>query len=316
MARIRSIHPGLFTDEAFLALSNAARVLYIGILTEADDHGIFEWKPIRLKMRILPANNCSVEEILGELSGLTGTEPPIKQFEVDGKQYGAVRNFGKWQRPKAPQYIFPFPDDIASYVAFSISEEKPSRGTALGRMLCEHQNGKCFYCRSTITFHRKKLHSLDIDHKIPISKGGDDAVDNLVAACKPCNALKRNMTDEEFLARFSRSELAANCSSQRATIGDTDRSHSANGGESSHSHDANGCDNDFRTERIALSHDATAQSRSAPMTAQSANDATHFAKTATREATFQREDGGKKDRLQGKDDLKLKEPLNTVRGRG
>lgn len=37
MARIRSIHPGLYTDESFATLTMAARVLIIGIWNHADD---------------------------------------------------------------------------------------------------------------------------------------------------------------------------------------------------------------------------------------------------------------------------------------
>src|SRR4051794_19179480 len=38
-ARIRSIHPRLFTDEAFVSCLPLARLLLLGIWTEADDHG-------------------------------------------------------------------------------------------------------------------------------------------------------------------------------------------------------------------------------------------------------------------------------------
>jgi hypothetical protein len=49
MSRIRSIHPGFFADETFVMLSPLARLFWIGLLTEADDQGIFEWKPVTLK---------------------------------------------------------------------------------------------------------------------------------------------------------------------------------------------------------------------------------------------------------------------------
>ena len=57
MARIRSVHPGIWTDEAFLSCDPLARLLFIGIWTDADDHGAFEWKPIGLKLKLLPADN-------------------------------------------------------------------------------------------------------------------------------------------------------------------------------------------------------------------------------------------------------------------
>lgn len=43
MARIRSIHPGLFTDEAFASLSMAARVLLLGLGTLTDYRDRFVW---------------------------------------------------------------------------------------------------------------------------------------------------------------------------------------------------------------------------------------------------------------------------------
>ena len=67
MARIRSIHPGLWTDEAFVSLTPYSRLLFMGIWTECDDMGSFEWSPLKLKMRLLPADNIDAGELLAEL---------------------------------------------------------------------------------------------------------------------------------------------------------------------------------------------------------------------------------------------------------
>ena len=98
MARIRSIHPQLWTDEAFVSLSVVARLFMIGLWSEADDYGLFEWKPVTLKMRLAPADNLDAPAIMGELSDAKF----IIQFERDGKPYGVVKNFRKWQRPQKP----------------------------------------------------------------------------------------------------------------------------------------------------------------------------------------------------------------------
>ena len=100
MARIRSIHPALFTDEAFVGLSMPARVLLLGIWTEADDQGVFDWKPVTLKMRIMPVDNVDVAALLAELQ----ESDVIRKFDQDGRDFGAVRNFCKFQRPKTPKY--------------------------------------------------------------------------------------------------------------------------------------------------------------------------------------------------------------------
>ncbi|MCK1322129.1 hypothetical protein IVA94_14755 [Bradyrhizobium sp. 156] len=113
MARIRSIHPGLFTDEAFASLSMAARVLLLGIWTESDDQGVFEWKPVTLKMRVFSADNLDVVPLLGELQRADA----VRQFSFEGKPHGAVRNFCKYQKPKTPKFRDVRDDEIRNYVS-------------------------------------------------------------------------------------------------------------------------------------------------------------------------------------------------------
>lgn len=112
MARIRSVHPGLWTDEAFVCASPLARLLFIGIWNECDDMGSFDWSPVKLKMRILPGDSADVAELLGELEA----NGCLKRYEVDGKSYGAVRNFAKFQRPKKPNSLYPQPVEILYWV--------------------------------------------------------------------------------------------------------------------------------------------------------------------------------------------------------
>lgn len=113
MPRIRSVHPGLFTDEAFAAVSMASRVLFIGLWCEADDLGVFEWKALTLKMRLFPGDTVDLPSMLSELAG----RDMIRAFEHDGKQYGAIRNFGRYQRPKSPKVIHPHPAELSSFLA-------------------------------------------------------------------------------------------------------------------------------------------------------------------------------------------------------
>lgn len=105
MSRIRSIHPGLWTDEQFVSLSSFARLLFMGIWNECDDKGTFAWSPLQMKMRILPADNVDAAELMAELVAVDC----IQHYEIDGKSYGAVRNFAKFQRPKSPNDIHPLP---------------------------------------------------------------------------------------------------------------------------------------------------------------------------------------------------------------
>jgi hypothetical protein len=125
MARIRSVHPGLFTDEAFMALTvNAptAIPLMLGLWADADDSGIFEWKPFTLKARYVPAITVPVDDLLDIL--INGNF--IRRLEHGGRQFGAVRNFCRYQRPKKPRYVHFIPDEFRTYVGLSGASSEPT----------------------------------------------------------------------------------------------------------------------------------------------------------------------------------------------
>ena len=57
-------------------------------------------------------------------------------------------------------------------------------------------NWTCCYCKA-------KPVNLHCDHVIPISKGGDSSLDNLVTSCGPCNSSKRDKFLEEWIGRIN-----------------------------------------------------------------------------------------------------------------
>jgi hypothetical protein len=122
MARIRSVHPGLFTDEAWVSCSPLARILFIGLWTDADDQGVFEWKPLQIKMRLLPGDTGDAAALLAELQAVDLIQP----FEHGGKTFGAIRNFRKFQRPKKPNAVHPLPERMRIYVALEAEQEAES----------------------------------------------------------------------------------------------------------------------------------------------------------------------------------------------
>ncbi len=121
MARIRSIHPGLSTDEAYMAMSPLAKAAWPLLWTECDDHGVFEWKPLVLKARLLPADQVDFTELLGEWTRLASVHP----FDHDGHRYGVVRNFCRFQRPKKPAYRFTLPDSFRTFAGLTTDSTEP-----------------------------------------------------------------------------------------------------------------------------------------------------------------------------------------------
>lgn len=95
-----------------MALSHAAARILPGLWCESWDDGVFEWKPLTLKARILPVHNEDFEQLLAELV----THKFITRFTVGEKNYGAVRNFCKYQRPKKPNSSGVLPEELRTYV--------------------------------------------------------------------------------------------------------------------------------------------------------------------------------------------------------
>lgn len=121
MPRIRSVHPSLFTDEAWVSCSPLARVLYIGLMTDADDQGLFEWKPLQIRMRLLPGDNADVPALLAELEAAN----LIGQLESAGKKLGAIRYFRRFQRPKKPTATYLLPAEWRTYVGLKADGSEP-----------------------------------------------------------------------------------------------------------------------------------------------------------------------------------------------
>lgn len=51
----------------------------------------------------------------------------------------------------------------------------------------ERDGYKCHYCSKVLT-----KYSATLDHILPVSKGGDNAYDNLITACLHCNSQRTN----------------------------------------------------------------------------------------------------------------------------
>ncbi len=104
-----------------MLMSAFAKAAWPTLWTECDDQGVFEWKPVVLKARLLPADVVSFDAILEEWSSLG----VVIRFDINGKSYGAVRNFQRFQRPKKPTKVHPLPYELRNFVVSGISSSEP-----------------------------------------------------------------------------------------------------------------------------------------------------------------------------------------------
>ncbi|WP_168377594.1 hypothetical protein [Acinetobacter cumulans] len=134
MARARNIKPSFFTNDELSELEPLARILFIGMWTIADFKGCFEYKPKRLKVQILPYDDCNIEQLVSALdkSGF------ISIYSVQGQRYIKVINFSKHQNPHKNER-----EGGSAIPDISISDEKnPENSDNLQNIEINHdQNG-------------------------------------------------------------------------------------------------------------------------------------------------------------------------------
>jgi len=116
MARIRTIKPEFFEDEALAKLTAHERLLFIGTWLLADKNGVLEYRPEWIKAKVFPYENGETVDVSRMLPRLVSGGYLVR-YRVDGREYLAVRNFSKHQRITGKEaqgegrYPLP-PDDI------------------------------------------------------------------------------------------------------------------------------------------------------------------------------------------------------------
>lgn len=98
MARIRSIKPEFYRHydlySAEVEYGLPLRLAFSGLWLCSDKEGRFKWKPVQLKLDVLPYDNVDFLEVLIALAE-TGF---IKYYESEGKGYGFIPTFKDHQR--------------------------------------------------------------------------------------------------------------------------------------------------------------------------------------------------------------------------
>lgn len=95
MARARNIKPGFFTHEQMAENDPLGRLLFIGLTTIADYKGELEWRPKRIKIQILPYDECDIQSLAINLD-----KSGFVRFYSDGEKiFLKIVNFDKHQNP-------------------------------------------------------------------------------------------------------------------------------------------------------------------------------------------------------------------------
>lgn len=97
MARIRSVKPDFWDDEAIGEISRDARLLFIGLITQADDEGRLKGSPKLLKGKLLAYDDVTIPEVSGWLAELAETGL-VELYSVKGRPFISLPSWHKHQR--------------------------------------------------------------------------------------------------------------------------------------------------------------------------------------------------------------------------
>lgn len=111
MSRKRMIDPNIWTDEGFLELSPLARLLFIGLISHADDEGRGGAGTKSLKARIFSGDDVTFEQV-DALKREVETHIRVTFYTVDGTEYYQLAKWNDYQVVNRPRpSTIPLPED-------------------------------------------------------------------------------------------------------------------------------------------------------------------------------------------------------------
>ena len=101
MARIRTIKPSFWGDEAVTELSRDARLLLVGLISSADDQGRFMASHAVISGYVFPYDGITVAKLAQWLEEI-GETGIVHFYKVGRREYGCFPTWKKHQRISKP----------------------------------------------------------------------------------------------------------------------------------------------------------------------------------------------------------------------
>lgn len=139
MARKRMIDPSIWGDTSISDLSFGARLCFVGMISNADDHGRIEASAKYIKGAIFRYDELAVSEVGAFLDEIKSCCRNVVFYEVDGRQYACFTNWRRYQYIQKPQpSTLPPPperaEDDTSIVPVSYTSDNKSLSVSPNRI--------------------------------------------------------------------------------------------------------------------------------------------------------------------------------------
>lgn len=169
MPRKRMIDPSIWTDEGMAALTPRQQLLFIGLFSNADDHGSLRASPLAIRL-LFPTiyGDLSDGEARCDLEAVVTAMDCLSLIERDGRDHVrfSPAGFARFTSPVMP-------DARRSWQRIA----RKLRG-----LIFERDGYRCVACGST--------ERLEADHIQALARGGSNELANLQTLCRSCNRRK------------------------------------------------------------------------------------------------------------------------------
>lgn len=118
VARSRNIKPGFFLNDELAEIDPLGRLLFAGLWTIADKAGRLKDNPRKIKVCVLPYDDCDVDELLNDLS----EKKFVCRYSVSGEKYIAILNWKKHQNPHMKEVPSEIPGPEGEYPEQELDE--------------------------------------------------------------------------------------------------------------------------------------------------------------------------------------------------
>jgi len=122
--RRRMIDPDFWNDSRVKRLSPTERLLFIGMISYADDDGRLLADSAFLRSKIFPYDDFTLEAITSMRDHILETNPNLQLYQNAGEDYLYLRKWPRYQKPSHPQSSkLPKPPELQESVPEVITEQ-------------------------------------------------------------------------------------------------------------------------------------------------------------------------------------------------
>jgi hypothetical protein len=203
MARTRNLKPSFFTNDSLAEIDPLGRLLFQGLWCIADRDGRLLDRPKKIKVEILPFDDCDVEQYLKQLSA----RGFIERYVVDEVHYIQIVKFTKHQHPHPRETASEIPANPEPHLGIAepckgIAEPckgiaEPCKGVA--------EPGLVPYILVPSTFNPSTLNSTPVNGKVKIPLADLESIYveyprkiGKAAALKAISSALKRLRDGEF----------------------------------------------------------------------------------------------------------------------